>query len=184
MPISRNSTACAACWTENDGESLEEVFGHARAPAPNGSLANRSRNRHVPWNFSIFAHRPGQRRRCPCPARKHFQSHLAAGGAGRGSTEVQALLASDDTGRMLEALRGSASAGAARRQPRLPRRGRRRRVSGQARGLVPGQCRHGVSTALTAALALSGGRYQLSGVPRMHERPIGDLVDAVAPDRR
>jgi len=29
---------------------------------------------------------------------------------------------------------------------------------------------------LTAALALSGGRYRLSGVPRMHERPIGDLV--------
>ncbi|RTL50422.1 MAG: bifunctional 3-phosphoshikimate 1-carboxyvinyltransferase/cytidylate kinase, partial [Rhodocyclaceae bacterium] len=32
---------------------------------------------------------------------------------------------------------------------------------------------------LTAALALSGGHYQLSGVPRMHERPIGDLVDGL-----
>ncbi|MBR0566189.1 bifunctional 3-phosphoshikimate 1-carboxyvinyltransferase/cytidylate kinase [Azoarcus sp. L1K30] len=32
---------------------------------------------------------------------------------------------------------------------------------------------------LTAALALSGGRYHLSGVARMHERPIGDLVDAL-----
>ena len=32
---------------------------------------------------------------------------------------------------------------------------------------------------LTAALALSGGDYQLSGVARMHERPIGDLVDAL-----
>jgi 3-phosphoshikimate 1-carboxyvinyltransferase len=32
---------------------------------------------------------------------------------------------------------------------------------------------------LTAALALSGGSYELSGVPRMHERPIGDLVDAL-----
>ncbi len=32
---------------------------------------------------------------------------------------------------------------------------------------------------LTAALALSGGEYRLSGVPRMHERPIGDLVDAL-----
>lgn len=32
---------------------------------------------------------------------------------------------------------------------------------------------------LTAACALSGGEYQLSGVPRMHERPIGDLVDAL-----
>jgi len=32
---------------------------------------------------------------------------------------------------------------------------------------------------LTAALALCGGDYRLSGVARMHERPIGDLVDAL-----
>jgi len=32
---------------------------------------------------------------------------------------------------------------------------------------------------LTAATALSGGEYRLHGVPRMHERPIGDLVDAL-----
>lgn len=32
---------------------------------------------------------------------------------------------------------------------------------------------------LTAALALMGGEFELSGVPRMHERPIGDLVDAL-----
>jgi 3-phosphoshikimate 1-carboxyvinyltransferase len=32
---------------------------------------------------------------------------------------------------------------------------------------------------LTAALALQRGRYTLDGVPRMRERPIGDLVDAL-----
>jgi 3-phosphoshikimate 1-carboxyvinyltransferase len=32
---------------------------------------------------------------------------------------------------------------------------------------------------LTAALALLGGDYRVYGVPRMHERPIGDLVDAL-----
>ena len=32
---------------------------------------------------------------------------------------------------------------------------------------------------LTAILALSGGNYLLSGVPRMHERPIGDLISAL-----
>jgi 3-phosphoshikimate 1-carboxyvinyltransferase len=32
---------------------------------------------------------------------------------------------------------------------------------------------------LAAALAFSSGEYRLSGVPRMHERPIGDLVDAL-----
>lgn len=32
---------------------------------------------------------------------------------------------------------------------------------------------------LTATLALTHGHYRLSGVPRMHQRPIGDLVDAL-----
>ena len=32
---------------------------------------------------------------------------------------------------------------------------------------------------LTAALAFSGGRYELDGTARMRERPIGDLVDAL-----
>ncbi|MDD5478559.1 bifunctional 3-phosphoshikimate 1-carboxyvinyltransferase/cytidylate kinase [Rhodoferax sp.] len=32
---------------------------------------------------------------------------------------------------------------------------------------------------LTAALALMGGDFELRGVARMHERPIGDLVDAL-----
>lgn len=34
---------------------------------------------------------------------------------------------------------------------------------------------------LVAVLAFMNGRYHLSGVPRMHERPIGDLVDALRP---
>ena len=32
---------------------------------------------------------------------------------------------------------------------------------------------------LTAALTMMGGEYQLSGVPRMHERPIADLVEGL-----
>ena len=34
---------------------------------------------------------------------------------------------------------------------------------------------------LTAALSAFGGSYRLHGVPRMHQRPIGDLIDAIAP---
>ena len=34
---------------------------------------------------------------------------------------------------------------------------------------------------LTAALSALGGDYRLVGVPRMHQRPIGDLVDALKP---
>jgi 3-phosphoshikimate 1-carboxyvinyltransferase len=33
---------------------------------------------------------------------------------------------------------------------------------------------------LTAVLAFADGHYRLAGVPRMHERPIGDLVQALA----
>ncbi len=33
---------------------------------------------------------------------------------------------------------------------------------------------------LTAALAFAGGQYRLSGVPRMHQRPIGPLVTALS----
>ena len=32
---------------------------------------------------------------------------------------------------------------------------------------------------LTAALAILGGNYRLHGIARMHERPIGDLVDGL-----
>jgi 3-phosphoshikimate 1-carboxyvinyltransferase len=32
---------------------------------------------------------------------------------------------------------------------------------------------------LVAALAFMGGDYRLAGVPRMHQRPIGDLVEAL-----
>ncbi len=33
---------------------------------------------------------------------------------------------------------------------------------------------------LTAALSAAGGDFRLHGVPRMHQRPIGDLIDAIA----
>ena len=61
--------------------------------------------------------------------------------------------------------------------------GLRRRVSRQAADLFLGNAGTAFRP-LTAALALYGGHYRLSGVPRMHERPIGDLVDALRRARR
>ena len=94
-----------------------------------------------------------------------------------GTTQVFNLLASDDTARMLEALE---------------------KLGVKLENTSSGILVHGCSgdfpnknaelflgnagTAfrpLTAALAFSNGHYTLSGVPRMHERPIGDLVDAL-----
>jgi 3-phosphoshikimate 1-carboxyvinyltransferase len=96
-----------------------------------------------------------------------------------GSTRVRGLLDADDVDRMLEAL---AALGI-----RIERDGASRDflVHGQggtfpvkAAKLFLGNAGTAVRP-LTAALALAGGDYELSGVPRMHERPIGDLVDAL-----
>ena len=95
-----------------------------------------------------------------------------------GVTDIRDLLASDDTERMLEALQTLGIA--------LERTGGSDwRVTGAPRGFPVKQARLFLGNAgtafrpLTAALALAGGSYALSGVPRMHERPIGDLVDAL-----
>ena len=96
-----------------------------------------------------------------------------------GTTEIKALLDSDDTRVMLEALRA------------LGVNWQRHegtddyRVEGIG-GVFPVKQAElflgNAGTAfrsLTAACALAGGDYVLKGVPRMHERPIGDLVDAL-----
>ena len=36
-----------------------------------------------------------------------------------------------------------------------------------------------LTAALTLMASTQGGSFEVSGVPRMHERPIGDLVDAL-----
>jgi 3-phosphoshikimate 1-carboxyvinyltransferase len=96
-----------------------------------------------------------------------------------GVTEIHDLLASDDVDRMLDAL---AALGVKVEPGGAPHRCRVH-GSGGPFPVKEGDLFLGnAGTAfrpLTAALALSGGHYRLSGVPRMHERPIGDLVDAL-----
>ena len=96
----------------------------------------------------------------------------------RGETRVRALLDSDDTGHMLTAL-GALGVSC------VPVGGRDYRVIGaggsfavKSADLFLGNAGTAVRP-LTAALAFCGGRYRVSGVPRMHERPIADLVDAL-----
>lgn len=95
-----------------------------------------------------------------------------------GDTRVHDVLESDDTRRMLDALAklGVECAAEGTRTIRL-------RGTGGALGVRRAELFLGnAGTAfrpLTAVLAVMGGEYRLSGVPRMHERPIGDLVDAL-----
>ncbi len=97
----------------------------------------------------------------------------------KGVTDILDLLASDDTARMLEAL---AVLGVAMEEIG----DNNWRVTGNGGNVSVKQANLFLGNAgtafrpLTAALAMSQGNYTLSGIPRMHERPIGDLVDALA----
>ncbi len=95
-----------------------------------------------------------------------------------GTTEIRDLLDSADTKVMLTAL---ASLGIGL-EPKGPNCWRVRGAGGvfpvKQGDLFMGNAGTAIRP-LTAALALSGGHYTVKGVPRMHERPIGDLVDGL-----
>ncbi len=94
-----------------------------------------------------------------------------------GTTEVHDLLASDDTRVMLDGLRQiGCEVHQAGSTVRITGLGERAPLSPQK--LFLGNAGTAMRP-LTAALALLGGEFELSGVPRMHERPIGDLVAAL-----
>ncbi|MEP6825240.1 MAG: bifunctional 3-phosphoshikimate 1-carboxyvinyltransferase/cytidylate kinase [Ramlibacter sp.] len=94
-----------------------------------------------------------------------------------GTTAIHDLLDSDDTRVMLAALRalgcGVRDVGTA-----LEITGVGDRTAASHALLFLGNAGTAMRP-LTAALAVIGGDFELSGVARMHERPIGDLVDAL-----
>ncbi|GAA4331563.1 3-phosphoshikimate 1-carboxyvinyltransferase [Pigmentiphaga soli] len=95
-----------------------------------------------------------------------------------GATQLEGLLDSDDTRVMLAALRAlgvQVVDGADDGQAEVTGSGR---FPVRRADLFLGNAGTAFRP-LTAALAMMGGDYRLSGVPRMHERPIGDLVDAL-----
>ncbi|MBU0915078.1 bifunctional 3-phosphoshikimate 1-carboxyvinyltransferase/cytidylate kinase [Aquabacterium parvum] len=108
---------------------------------------------------------------------------LLLAGLSEGTTVVHDLLASDDTRVMLDALRALGCD--------IEQNGDTVHITGLAGKLAVLQADLFMGNAgtairpLTAALALlsatQGGVFTLTGVPRMHERPIGDLVDALRP---
>ena len=108
---------------------------------------------------------------------------LLLAGLAEGTTAVHGLLDSDDTAVMLQAL---AQLGCT-----LRRDGAVLHVTGLGGRLQvheaqlflgnAGTAMRPLAAALAVLAATQGGRFELSGVPRMHERPIGDLVDALRP---
>ncbi|MFZ9137295.1 MAG: 3-phosphoshikimate 1-carboxyvinyltransferase, partial [Hylemonella sp.] len=95
----------------------------------------------------------------------------------QGRTTLHDLLDSDDTRVMLAALRQMGCG--------ISQQGTTVTVDGIAGQLPQAPLKFFMGNAgtamrpLTAALAVLGGEFELSGVARMHERPIGDLVDAL-----
>ena len=94
-----------------------------------------------------------------------------------GATVVQDLLDSDDTRVMLDALR-ALGCGVRHDGAVLEITGLGGKPAAAPARLFMGNAGTAMRP-LTAALAVMGGDFELSGVARMHERPIGDLVDAL-----
>ncbi len=98
-----------------------------------------------------------------------------------GETRVVDLLASDDTAVMLAALRSLGVAWTEQREGDSTVhvvQGVKGSWPLRSADLFMGNAGTAIRP-LTAALAVIGGDYKVHGVPRMHERPIGDLVDAL-----
>ncbi len=107
---------------------------------------------------------------------------LLLAGLSEGTTLVRDLLDSDDTRVMLAALEqlgchiepaGDASLRITGLGGRLQAREASLFLGNAGTAMRP------LTAALAVMAATQGGRFELSGVPRMHERPIGDLVDAL-----
>ncbi len=108
---------------------------------------------------------------------------LLLAGMAAGTTRVHDLLDSDDTRVMLDALRALGCG--------LAQHGAVLEVTGLGGTLaVPqadlflgnaGTAMRPLAAALAVLATTQGGTFSLRGVPRMHERPIGDLVDALRP---
>ncbi|ABD69299.1 3-phosphoshikimate 1-carboxyvinyltransferase / cytidylate kinase [Rhodoferax ferrireducens T118] len=100
---------------------------------------------------------------------------LSALSAGR--TTLIDLLDSDDTRVMFEALR-ALGCGVRQSGSTVEIEGLGGQLGHRQAALFMGNAGTAIRP-LTAALAVLGGDFELRGVPRMHERPIGDLVDAL-----
>ena len=107
---------------------------------------------------------------------------LLLAGLCQGRTRVRDLLDSDDTQVMLAALRSLGCGLQAQADGSLDVIGLGGQLQVHQAALFlgnAGTAMRPLAAALAVLAALQGGEFTLSGVPRMHERPIGDLVDAL-----
>src|SRR5574337_2069548 len=182
MPTCRNSAICANCSSLARAAN-SKLFSQRRGkPGTPGPPKPRMAEPQVAPSQEFLDLPPllGAQGAVRLPGSKSISNRtLLLAALAEGETDIRDLLASDDVERMLDALTALGIAWS--REEGTDHY----RVTG-AGGPFPvksGDLFLGnAGTAfrpLTAALAFSGGSYRLSGVPRMHERPIGDLVDGL-----
>jgi len=117
----------------------------------------------------------------PLPGSKSISNRtLLLAALASGTTTLTGLLESDDTRVMLDALRKLGVAWRDLGDHRYEVPGAGGPFAVKEADLFLGLSGLSMRT-LAAALALSGGHYRADGVPRMRERPIGDLVEALRP---
>jgi len=114
----------------------------------------------------------------PLPGSKSISNRtLLLSALARGDTTLTGLLDADDTARMLDAL-AALGVQLTRDGDTCVLKGVGGAFAKRTATLFLGNAGTAVRP-LTAVLAMQGGDYTIAGVPRMHERPIGDLVDAL-----
>jgi 3-phosphoshikimate 1-carboxyvinyltransferase len=115
----------------------------------------------------------------PLPGSKSISNRtLLLAALATGTTTLERVLDADDTARMIDALTTLGIAVERGAGGRIIVHGADHRFPVRSAKLFLGNAGTAFRP-LTAALAIAGGDYHLMGVPRMHERPIGDLVDAL-----
>ena len=108
---------------------------------------------------------------------------LLLAGLAQGTTQVHGLLDSDDTRVMLQAL-STLKCGLRRQGPVLHVTGLGGQLTVHEASFFlgnAGTAMRPMAATLAVLAATQGGHFELHGTPRMHERPIGDLVDALRP---
>jgi 3-phosphoshikimate 1-carboxyvinyltransferase len=114
----------------------------------------------------------------PLPGSKSISNRtLLLSALAHGTTQLTGLLDADDTAHMLDALR-ALGVQIDRTNTCCVVRGVGGAFPNRAVPLFLGNAGTAVRP-LTAVLAMLGGDFTVAGIPRMHERPIGDLVDAL-----
>jgi 3-phosphoshikimate 1-carboxyvinyltransferase len=170
--LNTNGVKCRACIGNHAHRSPLRYY-LALANPPCNSIVMTS------VNFLDLPHLLSARGTITLPGSKSISNRiLLLSALAQGTTEICNVLLSDDTERMLDGLR-PLGVGMEKLESHVFR------VQGCGGNFPVKQAELFLGNAgtafrpLTAALALSGGDYKLSGTPRMHERPIADLVDAL-----